>query len=72
MKGTHLGEFEELILLTVAVLYDNAYGVAVQKEINDRTGRTVTISTVHSALKRLEKKGLCQISIWRSHSTKRR
>jgi len=60
MKGTHLGEFEELILLTVAVLYDNAYGVAVQKEINNRTGRKVTISTVHSALKRLEKKGFAK------------
>lgn len=57
MKGTYLGEFEELVLLTVAVLYDSAYGVAVQKEINNRTGRKVTISTVHSALKRLEKKG---------------
>lgn len=57
MKGTHLGEFEELVLLTVAVLYDNAYGVAVQEEITKRSGRKVTISTVHAALHRLEKKG---------------
>ena len=57
MKGTHLGEFEELVLLTVAVLYDTAYGVAVQKEIQRRSGRSVTISTVHAALKRLELKG---------------
>ena len=57
MKGTHLGEFEELVLLTVAVLFDNAYGVAVQKEIKERSGRGVTISTVHAALKRLEQKG---------------
>ena len=57
MKGTHLGEFEELVLLTVAVLYDNAYGVAVQQEIKERSGRSVTISTVHAALKRLEQKG---------------
>ena len=60
MKGTHLGEFEELVLLTVAVLYDNAYGVAVQKEIKDRSGRSVTISTVHAALKRLGQKGFVQ------------
>ena len=60
MKGTQLGEFEELVLLTVAVLFDNAYGVAVQKEIKERTGRKVTISTVHVALKRLEKKGFAQ------------
>ena len=60
MKGTHLGEFEELVLLTVAVLYNNAYGVAVQKEIKNRSGRGVTISTVHAALKRLEQKGFAQ------------
>ncbi|NRB48796.1 MAG: helix-turn-helix transcriptional regulator [Saprospiraceae bacterium] len=57
MKGTHLGEFEELVLLIVAVLFDNAYGIAVQEEIAKRSGRKVTISTVHSALHRLDKKG---------------
>lgn len=57
MKGTHLGEFEELVLLTVALLYDEAYGVAVQEEIAKRSGRNVTISTVHAALHRLDKKG---------------
>jgi len=57
MKGTHLGEFEEVVLLIVAVLYDNAYGVAIQEEIAKRSGRKVTISTVHSALHRLDKKG---------------
>lgn len=57
MKGTHLGEFEELVLLIAAVLFDHAYGVAVQEEIAKRSGRKVTISTVHSALHRLEKKG---------------
>jgi PadR family transcriptional regulator PadR len=57
MKGTNLGEFEELVLLVVAVLYDNAYGVAVREEIARRTGRKVTISTVHAALQRLDKKG---------------
>ena len=60
MKGTHLGEFEELVLLTVAVLYDNAYGVAIQKEIHHRSGRSVTISTVHASLKRLEQKEYVQ------------
>ncbi len=57
MKGTHLGEFEELVLLTVAVLFDNAYGVAIQKEIKERSGRKVSISTVHSTLHRLQQKG---------------
>ena len=57
MKGTHLGEFEELVLLMIAVLYDNAYGVAIQKELQSRCNRSSTISTIHSTLKRLEKKG---------------
>lgn len=59
MKGTQLGELEELILLTVASLYDEAYGVAIMKEIGERTNRKITISTVHAALKRLEQKGFC-------------
>lgn len=57
MKGTNVGELEELIMLTVALLYDEAYGVAIQKEIKDRCNRSITISTVHAALARLQKKG---------------
>ena len=57
MKGTNIGELEELIMLTVALLYDDAYGVAIQKEIKDRCNRSITISTVHAALARLQKKG---------------
>ncbi len=57
MKGTNLGEFEELVLLTIAVLYDAAYGVAIQKELQARCNRSSTISTIHSTLQRLEKKG---------------
>ena len=57
MKGTSLGEFEELVLLAVAVLDQNAYGVAIMDEISSRVNRTVTISTVHSTLNRLETKG---------------
>ncbi len=57
MKGTNLGELEELILLATATLFDDAYGVAIQKEIKARCNRSITISTVHAALARLEKKG---------------
>lgn len=57
MKGTNIGELEELIMLTVALLYDDAYGVAIQKEIKNRCNRSITISTVHAALARLQKKG---------------
>ncbi|MCB0565321.1 MAG: helix-turn-helix transcriptional regulator [Phaeodactylibacter sp.] len=57
MKGTHLGEFEEVVLLVVGILMDNAYGVAVVEEIEKQTGRSVSLSPVHSALYRLEEKG---------------
>ncbi|MEL6535078.1 MAG: helix-turn-helix transcriptional regulator [Bacteroidota bacterium] len=57
MKGTNLGEFEEMILLVVGILYDDAYGVAIKEEINNQTGRTVTLSSVHAALYRLLDKG---------------
>jgi DNA-binding PadR family transcriptional regulator len=57
MKGDYLGEFEELILLVVASLSDNAYAVAVKKEIGEVADRNVNISAVHSALYRLELKG---------------
>ena len=58
MKGTHLGEFQELVMLTVGMLYDDAYGVAIQDEIKKQTNRKVTLSTIHAALNRLEDKGL--------------
>ena len=57
MKGTNIGELEELVMLTIAILYDEAYGVAIQKEIKNRCNRSITISTVHSVLSRLEDKG---------------
>lgn len=58
MRRTYLGEFEEIVLLTVAVLGDSAYGVAITDELDRQTGRTVSISAVHAALHRLEEKGM--------------
>ncbi len=58
MKGSNLGEFEELVLLTVGILYDNAYSVAIQRELSKQSGRKITISSIHSAVYRLEEKGL--------------
>ncbi|MFY0594339.1 helix-turn-helix transcriptional regulator [Roseivirga sp.] len=57
MKGTNIGELEELVLLVVGVLYDGAYGVSVLKEIKDQTGREVNISAIHAVMNRLEDKG---------------
>ena len=56
MKRVNLGEFEELILLLVAILNGNAYGVLVMEELEQQTGRSVNISAVHAALRRLEEK----------------
>lgn len=57
MKGTYLGEFEELVLLTVGILFDDAYGLAIADELEKQTGRNIMISSVHKALVRLEDKG---------------
>jgi DNA-binding MarR family transcriptional regulator len=58
MKGTQLGEFEELVLLTVAFLYDEAYSVAVMEELSRRTERPMALGIVHRTMQRLEEKGL--------------
>ena len=63
MKGTHLGELEEIALLVVANLFDNAYGVAVKLEIEEKAGRKITISTVHTSLHRLEEKGFVKSEV---------
>ncbi len=56
-KGNYLGEFEELVLLSVASQPNQAYGVSIMQDIIDETGRNVNISAVHEVLKRLERKG---------------
>jgi len=57
MNRAYLGEFEELVLLTVAVLEGQAYGVTVANELKQRTIRIISLSGVHIALYRLEEKG---------------
>ncbi len=58
MRKTYLGEFEELVLLTTAILNGEAYGVSVAKELKRLTGRSVSIAAVHISLHRLLDKGL--------------
>lgn len=57
MKGDYLGELEELVLLTIASMQGDAYGVAIMNEIAAHSGRDVNIGALHSVLKRLESKG---------------
>lgn len=57
MKKTKLGEFEELVLLTVVVLKEEAYGVEIKKELEDRLKESLSVGSIQSALKRMEEKG---------------
>jgi PadR family transcriptional regulator, regulatory protein PadR len=57
MTQHSLGEFEELILLMVAALHDEGYGVTILENLEEKLNKKVNISAVHVALKRLEDKG---------------
>ena len=58
MEGNdRLGRFEELVLLALVRLRENAYGVTIRREIADRTGRDVSFGAVYTTLDRLERKG---------------
>jgi len=54
----NLGEFEQLILLAILRLRDNAYGVTIRAELADRAGRDVAPGALYTALERLETKAL--------------
>jgi PadR family transcriptional regulator, regulatory protein PadR len=58
MKRIYLGEFEELVLLIVAMLEQEAYGVRITHEIIEQTDRSVRLNQVHASLHRLEEKGM--------------
>lgn len=57
MKKTKLGEFEELVLLTVAALQQEAYGVEIKRELERRLREQLSVGSIQSALKRMEEKG---------------
>jgi PadR family transcriptional regulator, regulatory protein PadR len=54
----YLGEFEQLILFSVLLLEEDAYGVAIRETIEARTGRVVSSGAIYTALGRLEERGL--------------
>lgn len=58
MRGKHLGELEELVLLTVGAMPGEAYAVNILEEIKQQTQRIIDVTAIHSVLRRLEKKGL--------------
>lgn len=69
MKG-YIGEFEELVLLTIASLGAEAYGVSIKEHIEKRSDRAISIGALHSTITRLEEKGL--IKSWLGEPTRER
>jgi len=57
MKKYHLGEFEEVVILTIGILNNEAYSVSIKDEIESRLSRSVSMGALHTALKRMEDKG---------------
>ena len=57
MKKYQLGEFEEIVILTVGILNKEAYSVSIKDEIESRLSRSVSMGALHTALKRMEDKG---------------
>jgi PadR family transcriptional regulator, regulatory protein PadR len=71
MKRIQLGEFEEVVLLTVGVLHGNAYGVTIKDEIEQRLGREVAIGALQITLRRLESKGFLKSKLGESNDSRR-
>lgn len=57
-KRDHLGEFEQLVLLAILRLGNQAYGMTIRREIETRTGRTTSIGALYLTLERMEHKRL--------------
>jgi PadR family transcriptional regulator PadR len=70
MKGTNLGEFEELVLLTIAALVNDAYSVAICDELEKYSGRAAKLGVVHAVLNRLEEKGMVKSKLGEATSTR--
>jgi len=59
-RGGYLGELEQIVMLAVARLDGEAYGMSIRREIETRTGRSVAIGAVYSTLERLQDKYFVQ------------
>jgi PadR family transcriptional regulator, regulatory protein PadR len=66
----YLGEFEGLVLLTIAAIGEQAYGVSIQQDIELRCNRSISIGALHSTITRLEEKGF--LKSWVGGATKER
>lgn len=60
MSGANLREFEELVLLSVRMLGDDASGATIQQGLDEQAGRAVSLGAIYTALDRLARKGLVE------------
>ncbi len=70
MKSSTFGEFEELVLLTVAALMEEAYSVAICDELSNNTGHSVKLGVVHAVLNRFEEKRLVKSQLGEATKTR--
>jgi PadR family transcriptional regulator, regulatory protein PadR len=59
----YLGEFEQIVMLAILRLRENAYGMKIRQEIKDVAGRSASLGAVYTTLERLEDKGLLSCSV---------
>ncbi len=70
MKKSRLGEFQELILMTIIVLQEEAYGMEIQRDLEARLNERLSVGAIQTALKRMEEKGFL-VSEWGEATQKR-
>lgn len=70
MSRGSLGDFEQLLLLAILRCGDDAYGITVRDEIENRAGRSASLGAIYTALDRLEQKRL--VSSWTGGATPER
>ena len=72
MKGTYLGEFEEIVLLATGILQESAYGVSICKEIETQSGKVSQYRSSSYCTSSTRGKRFFEIQVWRSIGCKRR
>ena len=70
-KGNSLGDFEQLVMLALIRIGEGAYGMIVRREIEDRTGREVSLGAIYATLDRLEGKGLVRSTLGQAGQARR-
>jgi DNA-binding PadR family transcriptional regulator len=62
-RRDHLGEFEQLVLLAILRLKDEAYGMRIRRELDERAGRSTSIGALYLTLERLQEKGFIKSAL---------